>query len=266
MGLAPLKRNSSTVSFMGDADTCDYQDFITLKGAETAFINTLLDHFEQEGIKRVELRHLRPESVVLQYMLPIAISRGYSVKSSPEAVTSEIYLPSSWNEYLGMIGRKQRHEVRRKLRRLSEVGNFDYFLSNGSDSVNHLIQDFLHLFNQNGGKKAAFMTYENACFFKLLSAKFGRYGLMRFGCLNVNSHQVAMIMVFDYNNTIYLYNSAYHPSWRHVSAGLVSKAMGIKEAIGLNRSKWEFLKGEEKYKRHLGGQEVKLYSMEIKIN
>ena len=74
-----------------------------------------------------------------------------------------------------------------------------------------------------------------------------------------------MIMCFDYNGIIYLYNSGYNPAYNYLSAGLLSKVLGIKDSIEKGRNKFDFLKGAEQYKYHLGGKEVPLYRCRITI-
>jgi CelD/BcsL family acetyltransferase involved in cellulose biosynthesis len=85
-------------------------------------------------------------------------------------------------------------------------------------------------------------------------------GLLRFGILHVNSAPAAMTMGFDYDDSHYLYNSAYDPQFRYLSVGLLSKVLCLKESIQKGRRRWSFLKGAEPYKYQLGGEEVPLYN------
>ena len=89
--------------------------------------------------------------------------------------------------------------------------------------------------------------------------------MLRFGILDLDTIPVAMIIGFDYDNTIYLYNSAYSPDYGHLSVGLLSKVLCIRESIRLNRKRWDFLKGGEPYKYRIRGQEVPLYSCRIAL-
>jgi len=123
----------------------------------------------------------------------------------------------------------------------------------------------LKLFSLSQEDKANFMTSQMESFFRLLAETMAKIGLLRVGIIEVNELQVAMIMGFDYNNTMYLYNSAYDPSYNHLSVGLLSKVLCIKESIQRGNKKWDFLKGGEPYKYHIGGKEVPLYACQIKI-
>ena len=72
-------------------------------------------------------------------------------------------------------------------------------------------------------------------------------------------------MCFDYNGCIYLYNSGYDPQYVGLSAGLLSKVYAIQDSIEKGKKRFDFLKGAEPYKGHLGGKEVPLYRCQIAI-
>jgi CelD/BcsL family acetyltransferase involved in cellulose biosynthesis len=90
-------------------------------------------------------------------------------------------------------------------------------------------------------------------------------GLLRLGVLELDGQPLAEIMCFDYNGCIYLYNSGYDPQYTALSAGLLSKVLAIKDSIEKGKSRFDFLKGAETYKYHLGGREVPLYRCQITI-
>jgi CelD/BcsL family acetyltransferase involved in cellulose biosynthesis len=89
--------------------------------------------------------------------------------------------------------------------------------------------------------------------------------MLRLGVLELDGKSVAQIICFDYNNCIYLYNSGYDPDYVSLSAGLLSKTLSIKDSIESGRNKFDFLKGSEVYKYHLGGHEVPLYNCRITL-
>ena len=124
---------------------------------------------------------------------------------------------------------------------------------------------FLKLFSLSGEEKTNFMTAQMESFFRSLAEAMAEIGLLRFGILELNGLPAATIMCFDYNNSMYLYNSAYDPNYSYLSAGLLSKVLGIKESIQWGRKKWDFLKGGEPYKYHIGGREIPLYRCQVVI-
>ncbi len=266
VGLAPLLVRGDTASFIGSADVCDYSDFVLVAGQESNAFSVLLDDLKGNGIRRLDLGPLRPDSTVLTHLVNVARGRGYGVRCQSEEVSLELDLPATWSEYLGMLNNKQRHEVRRKLRRLSELRTAEHECVKVGGEVDERLDVFLHLFSLSGNEKADFMTARMETFFRLLARAMAEIGLLRFGTLKVDRVPAAMTMGFDYNSWHYLYNSAYDPRFGHLSVGLICKALCLKESIKRGMDKWDFLKGGEPYKYQLGGQEVPLYKCRIALS
>ena len=102
-------------------------------------------------------------------------------------------------------------------------------------------------------------------FFRSLADTMAEAGLLKLGVLEMDRQTVAMIMCFDYKDCLYLYNSGYDLQYKALSVGLLSKALCIKESIQEGKKKFDFLKGNEVYKYHLGGREVPLSRCQITI-
>ena len=265
-GIAPLMVKGGRASFIGSIDVCDYLDFVVAPGREEDFFNALLDDLRQKGINHLDLRPLRPDSTVLTHLAGIAQSQGCKVLCQPEDVSVELDLPATWEEYLVTLSKKQRHEVRRKLRRLWEAGNVNYTCFEvGHQKVGQLTDTFLKLFALSRAEKAGFMTPQMESFFRALAEAMAEIGLLRFGIIELGKQPVAMIMGFDYNDSMYLYNSAYDPQYNSLSVGLLCKILCLKESIQRGRKKWDFLKGGEPYKYHIGGEKIPLSNCQIII-
>lgn len=265
IGIAPLQVKEGKASFIGSADVCDYLDFVVAPGRESDFFSVLLDDLRQKGIKYLDLRSLRAESTVVTNLVGVAQSRGYDVSCQPEAVSVELDLPPTWDEYLGMLTGKQRHELRRKLRRLEEMGKIAYRVVEDKAAVHEAMDTFLKLFSESRQEKAAFMTDQIESFFRAMAETMAEAKLLRLGILELEALPVAMVLCFDYNDSVYLYNSGYNSEYRSLSVGLLSKALCIKDSIEKGRKKFDFLKGAEEYKYHLGGRQIPLYNCQITI-
>ena len=251
---------------MGSPDVCDYQDCVIVPGRGSEFYNALLDDLGRRGVSQLDLNPVRPDSTVITSLLDVVEKRGGDVVCQEGDVTVEMDLPGEWEEYLAGLDRKQRHEVRRKLRRLWEAGDVQYRCHEVSPKdVNGLTDTFLKLFSLSRAEKADFMTSQMEAFFQSLAEAMTEVRLLRYGILEVASQPAAMIMGFDFEGAMYLYNSAYNPQYDSLSVGLLSKILCIKESIALGRRKWDFLKGAEKYKYQLGGSEIRLYDCRITL-
>ena len=204
IGIAQLQVRDKTAQIISSADVCDYLDFVVVPGMEEAFFNVLLDDLQQKGINHLDLVLVRPDSTVLTGLVGVAKNRGYEVLCQDEGVSVELDLPPTWDEYLALLTKKQRHEVKRKLRRLWEAGNVDYRCIEVNRESGDFMDIFLKLFSLSWEGKANFMTKQMESFFRLLAEAMAAIGLLRFGILELDTQPVAMIMGFDYNDSMYL--------------------------------------------------------------
>ncbi len=263
IGIAPLLVRGGNASFIGSADVCDYLDFVIAPGREQDFFNVLLDSLRQRGVTHLDLRPLRPDSTVLTDLVGVARDRGCEVSCNPYDVALELDLPATWDEYLLILSGKQRHEVKRRLRRLWEAGNIEYRIVEDGEAVRDVMGTFLELFRESREDKAAFMTSRMESFFRSLAEAMAEIKLLKLGILEFNGLPVAAVMCFDYNDTVYLYNSGYDTQYSSLSVGLLSKVLCIKDNIQRGKKRFDFLKGAETYKYRLGGKEIPLYSCQI---
>lgn len=265
IGLALLMVKDNTAYFIGGTDVCDYQDFIVAPGGEGNFFKALLDDLENSGIRKLELKHVRPDATVYGKLVNIARDRGYQVACNVEEVTVEMGLPATWEEYLEVLLAKQRREVKRKLRRLAEAGEINYRMVDDVSALPGFMDRFFRMFTGSRADKAEFLTKEREAFFRLLVARLSEAGLLKIGILELDGCEMASVICFDYNDRRYLYNSGYDPEYDYLSVGLLSKVLCIKDSIETGKRIFDFLKGAETYKYRLGGKEIPLYSCGISI-
>jgi len=263
IGIAPLKYQDSTASMLGSPDVCDYLDYIILPGEEKNFFHTLLAVLEEKGIMRLELSSQRPEAAIFGSFFSEKRFKDWKGSIEKENESAEIYLPVSWESYLTALDKKQRHEVRRKIRKLeNETHNYSYKLLSEKDAVIAFTSQFLALFLQNPDKKE-FMTSEMKIFFQQLIFAANETGLVRFGLLEIEGRVVAAVLYFDYQDRIYLYNSGYDSEYNSLSVGLLAKIFCIRDSIERGKQVFDFLKGREIYKTRLGGKTVPIYKVTL---
>ena len=265
IGIAPLLVEGKEARFIGDPDVCDYQDFIVAPGRGQPFFETLINHLRQQGILRIDLNSVRSDSKVITEFVAVARNLACEISCNAEDVTLELDLPGTWDEFLASLSGKQRHEVRRKLRRLDEAGEIKFRLVEDVKAVVDEMETFLALFGLSRSDKATFMTSQMAIYFRSLAEEMAKENLLKLFFLDIDGTHTAAVMCFDYNSTIYLYNNGYDGKFSSLSVGLISKVLGIKESILRGRKKYDFLKGTEEYKHRLGGKPVPLYRCQIEL-
>jgi len=148
---------------------------------------------------------------------------------------------------------------------LREAGDVNYRVIEDWDSISRSMDLFLKLFRESRQDKARFLTARMEHFLTALVRGMAQAGLVRLGILELNASPVAAVLCFDYNNTVFLYNNGYDPHYSSLSAGSICKALCIKDSIEKGRGKFDFLKGAEEYKHHLGGREVNLYGFRTSL-
>ena len=256
IGIAPLRLKGNVLHFIGNDNVCDFLDFIIEPGKEEVFFTTTLDFINHKGITELVLSPLLPESTVATYLNQFSQSR-WNISYTQEDVIVAVNLPGNITEYLALLSNKQRHELLRKERRLNEEGDINF---NITDPVTiNDINYFLHFFKESREDKKAFLTPEIKVFFIAIIDYMANHKMLRMGILRLNSLPVAIVLCFEYRDDIYLYNSGYDPAYRWLSVGLLSKYFSIKNSIEENKRRFDFLKGNEKYKYYLGGKETPLY-------
>ena len=259
IGVAPLMVRDETVRFLGDPDVCDYFDFAVLPGWEPIFFRTLMGDLRARELTDMDLGPVRPGSAVLGFFSKQEPLSGCQRSTVEDEVFLEADLPSTWEEFLRQLDGKQRHEVRRKLRRLHDAGDIRFRVVRSTSRLTDAMEIFLRLFAMNREDKATFMTDRMAAFFRALAFALADEGLLRLFFLELDGQPVASVFCFDHQSTRYLYNSAYDNAYSEIGVGLMCKVLSIKAAIDEGLSTYNFLKGGEIYKYRLGGKEVPLW-------
>lgn len=263
IGVAPLQTEGRSARLIGSPDVCDHLDLVVAADKKKEFCEFLLTRLKSEGVDHLDLGPVRPDSVVMTALLPTAREQGLSAEAVAEDVLFELALPASWEGYLALLSGKQRHEARRKLRRLEESRSYAFRMLDGAEAISSAVDEFLVLFRQNREDKARFMDQRMEIFFRSLAAGVPE---TRIGFLDVDGMPAAAVWCCDHRSTRYLYNSGYDEDLRHLSVGILCKLLSIREGIGRRLKTYDFLKGKETYKRQLGGKPVPICRCRIDLS
>jgi CelD/BcsL family acetyltransferase involved in cellulose biosynthesis len=222
-----------------------------------------LIHLKKKGVRRLQLETLRPDSVSLTQLPDLAKQMGYTVEYNQVAFSYEIILPDSWESYLYMLNGKQRHEIRRKLRRLNEAGHVRFRVLERSDEILKAMDPFFSLFKASRPDKSEFLTNQMMSFFRLMAQRMAQQKFLKMFFLDIDGVPAAGVMCFDYNDTLFLYNNGYNPQFGHLSPGFLSKILSIRDSIEQGKRRYDLLKGDEGYKKRLGSTPVPLHHLKI---
>ncbi len=265
IGVAPLMIRGEKARVIGSSNVCDYSDFIAAPSREIEVLETVLTYLGGEGVSTLDLGPLREDSSLF-ISLPRAIHKlGLEVTTDLEDVSVEFDLPPTWDMYMESLSGKQRHEIRRKIRRLNGTGRVSYRIINDERAALKEIDTFLELFVSNRSDKASFMTDQMISYFRSLTEAMAGHNILKLFFMDLDSSPVASTMCFDYKSTFYLYNNGYDAAYHSLSVGLLTKVFTIRDSINNKMVRYNFLKGGEPYKFHLGGESVNLYRCVVTI-
>jgi CelD/BcsL family acetyltransferase involved in cellulose biosynthesis len=263
-GLASLLVDGERVSFLGDSNICDYMDFLISPGKEEDALSVIVDALLAEGHREFDFWGLRSGSPTLSLLPQLAERRGLEVRIQDEAVCPQLDLPATWEDYLELLGGKNRHELRRKMRRLEKTaGAMGLRVLCSPQELEQGMDDFLRLMTLKSDK-AQFMTPEMDRFFRRVGVALAEERLAGLYMFEVDGRRVASTFCFEDKDETLIYNSGYDPQYAFLSVGLLSKAACLRHAIDDGRKHLDFLRGSEPYKYDLGGKDHQVYRCLIK--
>ena len=273
VGLAPwfVKETSErgrVVSTIGCKEVTDYLDVIVdsehVHEVLGCLAESLLDHTGE--FDRLELCNIPEDSISYQLLPQVLEKYGFSTRLTPEDVCPVIQLPATWEDYLNQLDKKNRHELRRKIRRSQGVNSdTDWYIVDETHDIHEEVERFLELMAASDPAKKVFLQDpENVTFFKSIAPVLQAKGWLQLSFLVVDGARAAAYLNFDYNGHILVYNSGLLPeTYAHLSPGIVLLAHNIRHAIETGHQVFDFLQGDEVYKYRMGGQDTHVYNLEV---
>ena len=260
LGLAPLVVRGDTITFVGDTDLFDYHDFIDVA---PGFHEALAGHLAGLSWRTIDLRSVPAFSPAMTAVPHAFGALGYEVTIEDEDVVPGVDLPATWDEFLAGLRKKDRHELRRKLRRLEGAGEVR-IVESTHDTLAADCGLFLELMAESSDEKREFMEPRRERFFRRAVEWALAAGYLRLQFLELNGERLATTMSFDYDGRRLLYNSGYRVEHGSLAVGLMLKALCIRDAIERGLSYFDFLRGPEPYKYDLGGRNVGLHRIVVR--
>lgn len=207
------------------------------------------------GISAVEYDYVQQDSPLFSVLSQISL-----VAPVKQEVSPFVSLPSTWEEYLESLERTDRKELKRKFKRLDTISHS--FRTVESTDVQSF-EEFIKLHRLSDISKSQFMTDGMKSFFFDLYASQIPGWQIKLAFLDIEQKPASSIFYFENSEELLLYNSGYDPQRKQYSAGLLLGANLIKQAIEGKKKKFDFLRGNERYKYDLGAKDCELYRFMI---
>lgn len=263
IGIAPMSVSEGVVTFLGSTDLFDYHDFLVIRGVEEKFYPATLDEIETWDWDTIDLKSVPEDSPTIPCVSDVATKKGWHTEIVEEDKSPIKPLADTWDDYLQGLRKKHRHELRRKIRKLSNTAPVTQYDCT-PEMLPGCLPDFFRLHRLSSPEKAEFMTEARERFFTEIMEIAAERGHLKLSMLELDGVRVAACVSFDYGDAYLLYNSGYDPTHSQLSVGLVNKARAIKDAIESGKRTFNFLRGVERYKYDLGAEDRSVYAIQIR--
>ncbi len=271
VGIAPFfyKRNQNekpSLMLIGSFEITDYLDFIVMAEFLDQFLLGLFSFLTTSDIpewRDIDLYNVLDYSPSLTALEKAAGLAGWKSRSEVLQKAPYISLPGDWNTYLAGIDKKQRHEIRRKIRRLAESGHdYRWYVAEDPLTVDAEIEDFLDLMAQNEEKKEFLKPLMREQMQETMRCAFDT-GCLHLSFLEIDGKKAAGYFSFNYLNRLWVYNSGLNPDFGELSPGWVLLGYLLKQANEEKFEEFDFLRGDENYKYKFGAIDRAVVRMTI---
>ncbi|GAB4495689.1 MAG: GNAT family N-acetyltransferase [Anaerolineales bacterium] len=264
-GIAPLfettlRTGERVRMFLGSIEISDYLDWIARPEDLPEFLEGLLAHWDANGDQGssalpLDLYNLLEDSPSLAALAAAAETRGWHYTQSTLQPAPYIPLPGDWEAYLNRIDKKQRHEIRRKIRRLesNEAVVSRWYIVNEESALDVEIDAFLALMAQDSAKQSFLTDAMRTQMHAAVHAAF-RSGWLQLAFLEINGEKAAGYLNFDFDNQVWVYNSGLNFELGAYSPGWVLLGYLLQWANENGRTAFDFMRGDEQYKYRFGAE------------
>jgi CelD/BcsL family acetyltransferase involved in cellulose biosynthesis len=239
---------------LGSIEISDYLDFIAQPDNLEEFINSLLAFLNgptDVSISLLTLVNIPSNSPTNSLLQSIGPKFGWTVKIENAHHAPAISLAGDWDTYLAGIDKKQRHEIRRKLRKADESAEVKWYFAIDPSTLDYEINAFFDLMVLDEPKKK-FLTFQMRDQMRSIIHWAFEAGFLKLSFLTIEGVKAASYLCFDYNGNILVYNSGFDFRFSQYSPGWVLLGYLIQDAIQNRKKCFDFMRGGEDYKYRFG--------------
>ncbi len=255
--IAPMHFNKNVAYFCGGQDLFDYHDLISNDRANKDTIKQLFDEILSK-ISLIELNSIAEGSKI--HKLVRVLEKEYNIEYIDEDVCPMINLPNTFENYLKMLSKKNRHELRRKIRKFENNLDFKIIESDSNNAQEH-INEFFRLMKFNFEKRN-FLNKNRIEFMSRIIKHSILFNKGNLSFIKIGNEMVAASFSFKNKEKLYVYNSGFNDNYSEYSVGLLNHIYNIKNKISEYKF-IDFLRGSEEYKYRIGCVNQDLITIKI---
>ncbi len=271
VGAAPLflsnAKGVEALYLVGSIEVSDYLDLLASPEDMPEFCHGLLsflNYAELPHWQQLDLYNILDSSPTLPALKEAAQSLDWQYEEQILQHSPYIPLPGNFEAYLAGIDKKQRHEIRRKMRRAQASSvPVSWYLVKDADLLDREVEAFMDLMSFDS-EKAAFLTPPMREHFKIIARCAFEKDCLHMAFLTIGGEKAAAYLGFNYLNKLWVYNSGINPRFHEYSPGWVLLAYQIRWACENQIDELDFMRGDETYKYRFGAVDRFVMRAQIK--
>jgi len=263
VGVAPLFQATNrdglpALMLLGSIEISDYLDLIVRPEDLQPVASGLFDFLassETAHWRALDFYNLPEASATLAALEAESAARGWSFTREVYQPAPYISLPADFDSYLASIDKKQRHEIRRKMRRAAERDLPARFrIVDDSSMLDSEMEAFFALMAQDPAKET-FLTQTMRAQMLATARTAMSKGWLWLAFLEVGGQKAAGMFNFDYGNRLWGYNSGVNRDFIELSPGWVLLGHVLQWGCEHGRAEFDFMRGNEEYKYRFGARD-----------
>lgn len=165
---------------------------------------------------------------------------------------SALLLPPTKSELLQLFSKRQRANLRNARSRLARAGGGALEQASPADVPGWLQDLFLLHTNRwsRTGEPGVLAEEKVRAFHRIAAPRLVARGILRLYRLRVEDSTVAILYALAKSSTLFCYLQGYDPEFAYLSPGTQLMFSAMEDAIQHGIRKFDFLRGDEAYKRH----------------
>lgn len=194
--------------------------------------------------RRLDLSLIASDDPGLAALQEEALARGFRTITRPLLLSPYVSTLGPWNAYQATLGAKQRSEIRRRTRRLQEVGDVSLDLADGSERLEDLLSEGFRI--EQSGWKGANGTAINSNsrtqrFYRDIARWASERGWLKLAFLRLDGRAIAFDLCLDANRVHFLLKTGFDHDYQKFGPGLILRSAMLERAFSGPIDRYEFL-------------------------
>jgi CelD/BcsL family acetyltransferase involved in cellulose biosynthesis len=254
----------SVLRFLGSGEVCsDYLSVLCEPGREADVAEALaewLSQAEANDDDRWDLFHcagVDGHDHAVAILLDRLAEHGHTVHRRPGPNCWRIELPERWDDYLAMLSKNHRRQLRHAERTILASGRVAIHTVQQQSELadgQRILIDLHQRRRRQLGEPGCFRSESFTAFHREVMAQLLTAGQLQLHWIELDGQPIAIEYQLAGNGVVYAYQSGIAPEMRAHSPGHLIHLMTIRQAIASGYRAFDFLRGDESYKAHWRAQ------------